>query len=120
MKPTEILTEWSEIDHGIKTFLTNKGYRFLGDGADQAAFLQPDGQWVLKVFGTQNYAHAPDTPWGEKDKPTFSRDHMMFFYWVKYCQSHSDNKFLPKFGGFESFYWHHRFVASVGTTRSEL
>jgi hypothetical protein len=29
----------------------------------------------------------------------------MFFTWAKYCNDHKSNPFLPKFSGFESFYW---------------
>jgi len=102
MKPLEILDEYSDTDEGIIEHLQDKGYKLLGQGVDQTAFLEPGSKTVLKIFGTQDDARAPKKKTG---KPTFSEDHMMFFRWAKYCNKHASNPFLPKFSGFESFYW---------------
>ena len=104
MKINQILDEYSAINKGIIDALKEKGYEFITKGGDQAVFLEPGGKTVLKIFGTQDYALAPDQ--NKKDsKPVFSEDHKMFFRWAKYCNEHSSNPFLPKFSGFESFYW---------------
>jgi hypothetical protein len=102
MKPLEILDEYSDTDPAIIDHLIDKGYKQIGQGVDQTAFLEPGTGLVLKIFGTQDTARAPD---GENTKPTFSEDHMMFFRWAKYCNNHKSNPYLPKFSGFESFYW---------------
>lgn len=84
------LTEFSSIDKKIDKILTVKGYKKLGSGKDQTAYLEPGTGYVLKIFGTQG---------GEN----FSRDHKMFFDWAKYCMKNSNNPFLPRFDGYESF-----------------
>lgn len=100
--PEEIVDEWSTTHKGVIKHLEDQGYELLGKGVDQTAFLEPGTGYVLKVFGTQSSARAPH---GKTAKPTFSRDHMMFFKWAEFCNKNSDNPFLPKFSGFESFYW---------------
>ena len=102
MKPHEILAEYSDTDPEIIEYLQDKGYVSIGQGVDQTAFLEPGTGLVLKIFGTQDTARAPDD---ENSKPTFSKDQMMFFRWAKYCNNHRSNPYLPKFSGFESFYW---------------
>lgn len=84
------LTEYSYTDKKIDRILKAKGYKRLGAGVDQTAYLEPGTGYVLKVFGTQG---------GD----TFSPDHKMFFAWAKYCMKNSANPFLPKFAGYESF-----------------
>lgn len=84
------LTEYSTTSKKIDRILKAKGYKKLGAGVDQTAYLEPGTGYVLKVFGTQG---------GE----TFSRDHRMFFAWAKYCMKNSSNPFLPKFAGYDSF-----------------
>ena len=84
------LTEYSTTDKKIERILAKKGYKKLGAGVDQTAYLEPGTGLVLKVFGTQG---------GE----SFSADHKMFFAWAKYCMKNSSNPFLPHFGGYDSF-----------------
>jgi len=84
------LNEYSTTSKKIDRILKAKGYKRLGAGVDQTAYLEPGTGFVLKVFGTQG---------GE----TFSQDHKMFFAWAKYCMKNSNNPFLPRFGGYESF-----------------
>ena len=84
------LQEYSTTSKKVDKILTAKGYKKLGAGVDQTAYLEPGTGLVLKVFGTQG---------GE----SFSPDHKMFFTWAKYCMENSKNPFLPKFGGYESF-----------------
>ena len=98
MKSHEIIDEWSTTAPDIKKALTKKGYKFLGSGVDQSAYLEPGTGYVLKVFGTQPGLH------GKLDR--FSKDHKMFFKWAAFCMANADNKFLPKFFGYESFVWH--------------
>jgi len=84
------LQEFSTTSKKVERILKTKGYKKLGAGVDQTAYLEPSTGLVLKVFGTQ----------GGK---SFSPDHRMFFAWAKYCMKNSKNPFLPKFGGYESF-----------------
>lgn len=88
--PEQELSEYSETDVGIRRALEKKGYKFLGAGVDQSAYLEPGTGFVLKVFGS--------------DKSNqFSPDHMMFVKWAKFCEKHKDNPYLPKFYGYDSF-----------------
>lgn len=106
MKVSQIL-EWSKptpksiIDH-----LKELGYKKLGNGVDQTAFLAPDGN-VFKVFNT-----------GKTRLPSgFSKDHMMFKQWVTYCEKRPSNIFLPKFYGWESFKWEEQFYLQIKMER---
>lgn len=92
----EFLAEHSYLDPGIVKELEDKGYKFLGSGVDQVAFLEPDGKFVLKIFGSASSDKS-------KLETGFSKDHMMFKKWVQYCEANKDNKFLPKYEGWESF-----------------
>jgi hypothetical protein len=86
----EELDEFSNTDSGIRKALEKKGYKFLGSGVDQTAYLEPGTGYILKIFGTQ----------GGKD---FSQDQKMFFKFAKFCMKNQDNPFLPRFYGYESF-----------------
>lgn len=86
---TEKLTEASNIPSEFRKNLEKRGYKFLGAGVDQSAYLSPNGKNVFKIFGTG----------GE----SLSRDQKMFLKWVKFCQQNSDNEFLPKFGRVRQF-----------------
>ena len=94
----QVVDEWSDTDRGIGTVLKQKGYRKLGSGVDQTAYLEPGTGWILKIFGTKSDAHFTG------GKPRFSNDHKMFFAWAKFCMG-TDNPFLPRFGGYDSFEW---------------
>lgn len=80
------------IDPEITKILLSKGYKPAGKGTDQIAFHAPDGS-ILKIFKTN--------PHNASSK--FSRAQLMIMQWIKYCEEHADNPFLPKFSGWESF-----------------
>lgn len=86
---TQRLDEYSYLDPKLINVLEKKGFRWLGEGADQAAYLAPGGQAVLKIFGA-GFRRTPKT--GGR-----TRGQEMFETWAKYCQSHPDNPYLPKF-----------------------
>ena len=94
MKINEItIAEDTEIDPGIRRALSKKGYKFLGKGADQAAYLEPSTGQVLKIFGTE-----------EGLKPgSLSPEQKMAVHWIDYCKKHKNNPFLPRFSGWETF-----------------
>ena len=85
----EILGEFSRTDRDIRYELEKQGYKHLGSGVDQTAYIEPDGHTLLKIFGTQ----------GKK----FSRDQKLFKAWADFCERNSDNPFLPKYSGWETF-----------------
>ena len=72
-------------------------------GSDAAAFVEPGTGQILKIFGTSEGADV--TKKNGREKTNFSDSQMMSIYWAKYCAANSDNKFLPKFSGIESFHW---------------
>ena len=86
----EIIDEETHIDKGINARLKELGYKLLGAGADQQAWLEPSTGYVLKIFGTSSNG-------------TFSNSQKMFYKWAKFCEKNKDNEFLPKFYGIETF-----------------
>src|SRR5258708_2521701 len=86
----EIINEETTIDDGITKRLKELGYKFLGNGVDQQAWLEPSTGYVLKIFGTSSDG-------------TFSTSQKMFYRWAKFCEKNKDNEFLPKFYGIETF-----------------
>lgn len=96
MRFKEYLVEWSTTSPKIKKKLVAKGYKYLGKGVDQTAYLEPKTGKVLKIFGTAESER-------KTTKSGFSKDHYLFKNWVSYCESHNGNEFLPKFDGWESF-----------------
>ena len=86
------IEEYSSTDTGIKTALKAKGYKFLGQGVDQSAYIEPGTGLVLKIFGTQK-------------TQDFSIDQKMFFKWYDYCDKNKQNPYLTRFHGHESFMW---------------
>ena len=97
------LEEFSTTDKGIRSALEAKGYQYLGKGVDQTAYLEPGTGHVLKVFGTQG------------NRRDFSPDQKMFFTWYDYCSKHSDNPFLPRFYGHDSFMWNNNRYLMIRT-----
>ena len=95
MRFRDFLTEWSNMSKGIRREMESKGYKFLGAGVDQAAYLEPKTGKVLKIFGTQYEDYTDDNG--------FTREHLMFKHWADYCAKRKGNIFLPKFDGWESF-----------------
>lgn len=87
------LFEFSSTTSAVIDILVKKGYKKLGVGVDQTAFLEPKTGLVLKIFGMQ-----PGT--GTRK---FSNDQKMFIFWADYCKSNVSNPFLPKFTGWETF-----------------
>lgn len=106
----EVIDEYSTTDISIVKHLKSQGYKLLGQGVDQSAFLEPGTGHVLKIFGTQESTKVPDN---DTEKPIFSDDHKMFFEWAKYCNKNKNNPYLPKFSGFESFYWNKRVYLQI-------
>jgi len=97
------LEEFSKTDKDIRSALEAKGYQYLGKGVDQTAYLEPGTGLVLKVFGTQG------------NRRDFSPDQKMFFTWYDYCTNHSDNPFLPRFHGHDSFMWNNNRYLMIRT-----
>ena len=108
----QLLAEWSSIDTEIKELLLKKGYKFLGKGVDQMAFLEPKTGQVYKVFGTKKTAD----PTAKQKKFYFSKEQQGFINWAKFCKG-STNKFLPKFYGMESFVFKNKVYLQI---RQEL
>jgi len=94
------LDEWSDTDPHIEDELAAKGYTYLNKGVDQSAYLEPknssESGKVLKIFGTQK------NTLGSKGKK-LSKDQKMFIIWANFCDKNTNNKFLPKFYGYERF-----------------
>lgn len=80
----------AKIHPGIKEILNSKGYKFLGGGQDQDAYLAPDNT-ILKIFGY------------ERGSKGFTHSQQSFIDFANYCMKNSNNKFLPNFGGWETF-----------------
>lgn len=100
----QILDEYSIMNPAIRQMLLKQGYKFLGAGVDQSAYLEPGGQTVLKIFGTQG-----------KNTKELSADQKMFVNWAAFCQKNSDNPFLPKFSGWEPFEFNDKTYLQIRT-----
>lgn len=95
MKVQELL-EWAKTDKGIRPHLEALGYKYLGKGVDQSAYLELRTGKVLKIFGRADAAHT-------RLDNGHSRDHLMFKEWVSFCNKNKSNPFVPKFDGWEAF-----------------
>lgn len=101
MKSIEFLIE-SSIDPKIKKILVGKGYKYLGRGADQMAFLEPGTGLVFKVFGTSNPLGWLWT--GKKSDPNQLTDAQKSFKtFYELCHSDPSNEFLPNIVEYETF-----------------
>ena len=69
------LYEASMFDPNIQKELKRQGYKFLGAGLDQQAWLAKDGT-IIKIFGTSNVKGG-----------TLSKNHKMFIEWKKFCDT---------------------------------
>jgi hypothetical protein len=87
MRIKDIIAE-SQINPGIKTILQQKGYKLLGNGVDQQAYLEPRTGLVLKIFGRSEQK---------------SKGQEAFFEFARFCQSHPNNQFLPQISGWQTF-----------------
>ena len=83
----------SYIDPNIRKYLERRGYKYLGKGVDQMAFLEPGTGYVLKVFGTSH----------DETNGNFTEEHHMFKVWVEYCERNKSNPMIPKIFGWEAF-----------------
>lgn len=83
----------SDIPNKIYNLLKAKGYKVLGSGADQAAFLEPGTGLVVKIFGTDTWT----------DSPALTHEQRSFAYFASYCKANPDNPFLPNFIDWGSF-----------------
>ena len=93
MRATEFLSE-AYTDPGIRTIMKQKGYKFLGSGVDQTAFLAPDGM-ILKIFGTSRSS--------KEGSLELTRAQKTFKAYADYCLAHQDNPFLPQFSDWNMF-----------------
>ena len=89
MKINELINE-ALMNPKIKKILINKGYKFLGHGQDQDAYVAPDGT-ILKIFGF------------EEGSKGLSVGQQSFVDFANFCMKNSNNPFLPQFGGWQQF-----------------
>ena len=97
MRAQDFVTEYSETNPGIVKALKAKGYKRLGSGVDQTAFVEPGTGHVLKVFGTQCTRRGA--------KPTLSADQKMFKLWAEFCAKNQNNPHLPRIYDWDTFVW---------------
>lgn len=97
MKSHEFLQEFSETDPNIIKAMKQKGYRYLGAGVDQTAFLEPGTGQVIKIFGTQCNKLG--------NRPTLSADQKMFKAYAEFCAQNQNNPYLPRIYDWDTFVW---------------
>lgn len=93
MRARDILTE-ATFNPEIKHDLISKGYRPLGKGQDQYAFLEPGTGLVLKIFGTSSKG---------SQSPELTKAQRSFKIFADYCAANPNNPFLPQVYGWEKF-----------------
>lgn len=84
----ETTLDESFVSPNIGKYLKERGFRYLGGGADQRAYLEPSGQAILKIFGGDRY---------KSDDPKFTNSQYMFVRWAQYCVKNRNNPHLVKF-----------------------
>jgi hypothetical protein len=104
MLTKEIIRE-ATIDPDIKDILFGKGYKLLGDGADQQAWLAPDGT-VLKIFG-----------YGTTYKGQLSIGQQSFIDYANYCKQNPNNPFLLQILGYKKFRFKNKTYLQIRTER---
>lgn len=105
MKIKDIIAE-AKMDPGIRTAMEQKGYKFLGKGQDQDAYLAPNGT-ILKIFGTD----------GDATNKKYSEGQESVVNFIKFCQSQPNNPFLPDFGGWERFLFKGKYYLQISCER---
>ena len=95
MRAEEFLSE-AYSDPSITNILKKKGYKKLGDGADQTAYLAPDGM-ILKIFGTDSNSKTGSIQLTNAQKT--------FKAFADYCKQHPNNPFLPNFTDWNIFHY---------------
>ena len=93
MRATEFLLE-AYTDSSIDGILKKKGYKRLGSGVDQTAYLAPDGM-ILKIFGTSRSA--------KNGSLQLTKAQKTFKAFADYCKAHPNNPFLPQFSDWNMF-----------------
>jgi hypothetical protein len=103
------LTTITEADFapGIKDTLIQQGYKFLGQGVDQQAYLAPDGT-VLKIFGTRGVSRG---------SMQLTRAQEAFKLFADFCRANSNNPFLPEFSDWNMFHYDERPYLQIKTER---
>lgn len=95
MRAEEFLSE-AYTDKSIEGILKKKGYKKLGSGVDQTAYLAPDGM-ILKIFGTKSNA--------KNGSVELTKAQKTFKAFADYCKAHSNNPFLPQFSDWNMFHF---------------
>ena len=106
MRATDFVIE-AEFDPGIRDELQRQGYRFLGSGVDQQAYLAPDGT-VMKIFGTSLRRQG---------STKLTRAQKAFKLFADYCRANSGNPFLPEFSDWNMFHYDDRPYLQIKTER---
>lgn len=97
MKAREFIVEYSFFPSAIRRILQKKGYRFLGQGIDQQAYLEPGSNLVVKIFGSRRSTDILSKP------GALSAQQQSFVLFAQYCKSNPNNPFLPNFIDWGSF-----------------
>lgn len=95
MRATEFLLE-AYTDRSIEGILKKKGYKKLGSGVDQTAYLAPDGM-ILKIFGTSRSS--------KNGSVQLTKAQKTFKAFADYCKAHPNNPFLPQFSDWNLFHY---------------
>jgi len=95
MRAEEFLSE-AYTDKSIEGILKKKGYKKLGSGVDQTAYLAPDGM-ILKIFGTKSNA--------KNGSVELTNSQKTFKAFADYCKAHPNNPFLPNFTDWNLFHY---------------
>ena len=95
MRAEEFLSE-AYTDKSIEGILKKKGYKRLGSGVDQTAYLAPDGM-ILKIFGTSRSS--------KNGSLELTKAQKTFKAFADYCKAHSNNPFLPQFSDWNLFHF---------------
>lgn len=105
------LFEATKIPDNIKQVMLKKGYKFLDNGADQQAYLEPKTGMVLKIFGADNSKRA------SINSGSYTKPQKAFIVFADYCRKNKNNRFLPHFEGWETFEYEGKRYLQIKTER---
>jgi len=102
----QFLYEKSYISPELDAHMEQQGFRLLGKGADQRAYINDANNEVIKVFGNALKG---------KGRAQLSPGQLALKTWEEYCTRNSSNPFLPKIWGYQTYVYDNVIYAQVHT-----
>jgi hypothetical protein len=106
MRAKEFIKE-AQFKKSLRQDMIDKGYKFLGQGQEQDAYLEPKTGLVLKIFGTGKDSTASK----------YTKGQQSFIDFADFCMKNQGNPFLPQFFGWERFEYAGKYYLQIRVER---